>query len=367
MADMERSSPSRMNGAKTPAGWALLAALLFGASAPLSKLLLDAFPPQALAGVLYLGAGIGLAGWGAVRGRRPREAPLSRADAPWLALVVLSGGVIAPILLMEGLSRTTASSAALLLNLEAAFTVFLARCFLGETIGRRVGLGVLAIVAGATVLSWQGHVSWAGLGGSLLVVAASLAWGVDNTLTQKISAADPVRIATFKGLVAGTINLALASARAPLMDMDAPGVLALALATGFLCYGVSIVLYVRSLRHLGAARTGAYFGTAPFWGAILAVAILGEPVTTSLLVAALIMGVGLWLMLTERHQHWHAHEPLFHDHLHVHDEHHHHPHGPGDPPGEPHAHGHHHEPLGHQHPHHPDIHHRHRHGGRPGP
>lgn len=363
---MERFSPSRMTLGKTPAGRALLAALLFGASAPLSKLLLDAFPPQALAGVLYLGAGIGLAGWGALRGRPQREAPLRRADAPWLALVVLAGGVTAPILLMEGLSRTSASTAALLLNLEAAFTVLLARCLLGETIGRRVGLGVLAIVAGATVLSWPGRLSWEGVGGPLLVVAASLAWGVDNTLTQKISAADPVRIATFKGLIAGTINLALASARVPFMDMDAPGVLVAALATGFLCYGVSIALYVRSLRHLGAARTGAYFGTAPFWGAILALAILGEPVTTSLVAAALIMGVGLWLMLTERHQHWHAHEPLFHDHLHVHDEHHNHSHGPDDPPGEPHTHPHHHQTLRHSHAHQPDIHHRHHHGGRSG-
>jgi drug/metabolite transporter (DMT)-like permease len=350
-----------MTGGKAPAGNALLAALLFGASAPLSKRLLDAFPPQALAGVLYLGAGIGLAGWGAVRGRRPREAPLRRADVPWLALVVLSGGVAAPILLMEGLSRTTASSAALLLNLEAAFTVLLARSLLGETIGRRVGLGILAIVAGAVVLSWQGRISWAGLGGPLLVIAASLAWGVDNTLTQKISAADPVRIATFKGLVAGSINLALASARGPSLDLDASRLLVAALATGFLCYGVSIVLYVRSLRHLGVARTGAYFGTAPFWGAILALAILGEPVTTALVAAALIMAAGLWLMLNERHEHWHAHEPFLHDHLHVHDDHHHHPHGPDDPTGEPHTHPHLHEALRHSHAHHPDIHHRHRH------
>jgi drug/metabolite transporter (DMT)-like permease len=349
-----------------PVPQALVAALLFGASAPLAKRLLDTFPPQALAGILYLGAGIGLVGLRAALGARSREAPVRRADLPWLALAILSGGVVAPILLLSGLSRAPASGTALLLNLETAFTVLLARFLLGESIGPRVGLGALAIVAGAAFLSWPGRVDWQGLAGPVLIIAACLGWGIDNTLTQRISAADPLRIAAIKGLVAGSINLGLAATRAPLMAALDLGLLGVALVTGLLCYGVSLVLYVRSLRLIGAGRTGAYFGTAPFWGAALAVAVLGEPVTLPLLAAAGIMGVGLWAMGTERHEHWHAHEPLLHEHRHVHDEHHQHPHGPEDPRGEPHTHRHLHEVMVHSHTHQPDIHHRHRHGGRSG-
>jgi hypothetical protein len=176
---------------------------------------------------------------------------------------------------------------------------------------------------------------------------------VDNNLTRKLSSADPVQIAMVKGLVAGGVNLTLALAHgATLPD---PATLAGAAAIGFLGYGVSLVLFVLALRHLGTARTGAYFSTAPFLGAVLAIAFFDEPITVQLLAAAGLMAIG------QRHDHDHIHEAMEHEHRHVHDEHHQHVHGPSDPPGEPHSHRHRHAPMVHRHPHFPDLHHRHGH------
>jgi drug/metabolite transporter (DMT)-like permease len=342
-------------------GLALAAALLFGASAPLAKGLLAGTTPQLLAGLLYLGSGTGLLLYWVVR-RRTRaaaEAPLGRADLPWLAGAILAGGVVGPLLLMVGLTHTPASAASLLLNLEGVFTAGLAWVVFREHVHRRIVLGMAAIVAGGMLLSWQGRLAWGGLAGPLAVVGACLAWAVDNNLTQKVSTSDPVQITLLKGLVAGATNTALAlllGAR-----WSTVPVLLGALAVGFLAYGVSLVLYVRALRELGTARTGAYFSLAPFIGAGLAIVLWREPVTPLFLLAALLMGLGLWLHLTERHEHEHAHELLEHAHAHVHDLHHQHAHGPDDPPGEPHTHPHRHEPLTHGHPHYPDIHHRHLH------
>ncbi len=342
-------------------GLALAAALLFGASAPLAKGLLSGMTPQLLAGLLYVGSGTGLlAYWlSRRRAREAAEAPLGRADLPWLAGAILAGGVAGPLLLMVGLTRTPASAASLLLNLEAVFTASLAWVVFREHVHRRIVLGMVAIVAGGVLLSWQGRFAWGGLAGPLAVSGACLAWAVDNNLTQRVSASDPVQITMLKGLVAGATNTGLSlllGARWP-----AASVLLGALVVGFLGYGVSLVLYVRALRDLGTARTGAYFSLAPFIGAGLAIALWREPVTPAFLLAALLMGVGLWLHLTERHQHAHAHEALEHAHAHMHDLHHQHAHGPDDPPGEPHTHPHRHEPLTHTHPHYPDIHHRHPH------
>jgi drug/metabolite transporter (DMT)-like permease len=216
-----------------------------------------------------------------------------------------------------------------------------------------------AIVTGGALLSWAGGLTLAGTRGPLLVVAACLGWAVDNNLTQKVSAGDPVEVAGFKGLVAGAVNLTLGL----LLHGALPGAarLAGALVVGLMGYGVSLVLYVRAMRDLGTARTGAYFSLAPFVGALAGLALFREPVTPFFLLAALLMAVGLWLHLTEQHVHAHAHEPLRHAHPHVHDEHHRHGHGPGDPAGEPHVHEHVHQRLVHRHPHYPDIHHRHRH------
>lgn len=343
---------------------ALASAALFGASTPFAKLLLGTVDPWLLAGLLYLGSGIGL---GLVQlARRPlgigaAEAPLRRSDMPWLALVVLAGGVTGPVLLMFGLARTSAANAALLLNLEGLATMAIAWVVFRENVDRRILLGALAILAGAVLLSWQGGPAGVGWG-ALLIAGACVAWGIDNNLTRKLSGADPVQIAMLKGVAAGTVNLGLALlARGAVLP--APATLLGAGLIGFLGYGVSLTLFVLALRHLGTARTGAYFSTAPFIGGALAVPLFGEPITARLLGAAVMMAIGLYLHLVERHDHEHAHEEMAHEHAHVHDEHHQHAHAPDDPPGEPHVHVHRHTRLVHRHPHYPDLHHRHEHAG----
>lgn len=344
------------------AGLAILSALLFGASTPFAKLLLgEGVSPWLLAGLLYLGSGIGLTAFhfgSMLVGGRRSEAPLRRADLGWLALVVVSGGALGPLLLMLGLQFTTASTAALLLNVEGLATMAIAWLVFHENTDARILTGALAIVAGALVLAWTGgtvNFGW----GAALILGACLAWGIDNNLTRKLSNADPVQIAMIKGLVAGTVNCVLAIAMGG--HFPALGTAALAGTIGLLGYGVSLVLFVLALRHLGSARTGAYFSTAPFIGAIIAVAVFKEPVTLQLLAAAGLMAIGLWLHLTEHHEHQHEHDELEHEHRHVHDAHHQHAHTSYDPPGEPHTHEHKHSPLVHSHPHFPDLHHRHGH------
>ena len=340
---------------------ALLAAVLFGASTPIAKGLLDATSPQVLAGLLYLGSGLGL---GVLWLRRRMqeiapEAALTRGDLPWLAGAVLFGGILAPLALMAGLSHTPASASALLLNLEGVFTALIAWLIFAENVDRRITLGMLAIVAGGAALSWQGRLAWGGALGPLLVVGACLGWAIDNNLTQKVAASDPVQIATIKGVVAGTVNLAIGltlGGHLPALPRAAG-----ALALGFLSYGVSLVLYVLAMRSLGTARTGAYFSLAPFVGAAGGLLVWHDPVTPLFIAAAALMAVGLWLHLTERHEHVHVHQSLSHSHRHVHDEHHHHEHGPDVPGGGPHTHEHTHDPLTHGHAHFPDIHHRHGH------
>lgn len=341
--------------------FAILSAFLFGASTPLAKALLGTVDPWLLAGLLYLGAGLGLA---ILHGARsalrpvPPEAPLRRSDAPWLAGVVVSGGIVGPLLLMLGLARTDAATGSLLLNLESLATMAIAWLAFRENVDRRLLLGAFAILAGALTLSWQGRDVALDLG-ALLIAGACLAWGIDNNLTRRLSAADPVQIAMLKGLVAGAVNLMLALAHgAPL---PGTGPILTAALVGFLGYGVSLVLFVLGLRHLGAARTGAYFALAPFIGAVLAVLFLGDPLTIHLIVAGSLMALGLWLHLAERHEHEHVHQALEHEHRHVHDQHHRHTHAAGEPTDEPHTHWHRHEPLRHKHPHYPDLHHRHAH------
>ena len=344
------------------ASLAMASAVLFGASTPFAKRLLgDGVSPWLLAGLLYLGSGVGLSlayfGRGLI-GAPAAEAPLRRADLPWLGLVVLSGGVLGPVLLMVGLVTTAASTAALLLNLEGLATMAIAWLVFRENVDRRLLIGAMAILAGALLLSWRGGPQGAGIG-SLAIAGACLAWGVDNNLTRKLSAADPLQIALIKGLVAGAVNLVLALAMGA--HLPSPGAVVAAALVGFLGYGMSLVLFVLALRHLGAARTGADFSTAPFIGAILATVVFGEPVTIRLVGAGLLMAIGLYLHLAEAHAHEHRHEALDHDHRHVHDAHHQHEHRPDDPPGEPHTHPHRHAPLKHGHPHYPDLHHRHGH------
>lgn len=336
--------------------FALTSAALFGFSAPLAKLLLGQVDPWMLAGLLYLGSGVGLA---VLRPILPMGgAGFSRADWKWLGAAVLSGGVIAPVLMMVGLANSSASSAALLLNLEGVFTLALAWVVFRENVDIRIGLGAAAILAGAALLSWPGQVSGGGWGAAAMA-GACLAWAVDNNLTRRLSAGDPVRIAMIKGLAAGGVNTALALAVGAHLP-PWPAVTGAALV-GLVGYGLSLVLFVLALRHLGTARTGAYFSSAPFVGAVLAVPLLGEPVTPLLMAAGVLMAVGLWLHLTERHAHDHTHEAVEHDHPHGHDEHHRHGHAHGEAEVSHHSHVHAHQRLTHRHPHYPDIDHRHVH------
>jgi drug/metabolite transporter (DMT)-like permease len=339
---------------------ALASAVLFGASAPLAKVLLSSIAPQMLAGLLYLGAGTGLAvihlGRTAL-GFPAAETALRRGDLPWLAAVVILGGCVAPLLLMLGLQQTSASSGSLLLNLEGLATMGIAWLIFKENVDGRLLLGAFAIVIGAMVLSWDGKGIRFDAGGGM-IAGACLAWGLDNNLTRKLSSADPVVTTMIKGLAAGTVNAGLAlAAGSALPSIPVIGAAAL---VGFLGVGVSLILFVLALRHLGTARTGAYFSLAPFIGAVVAILLLGEPLTLQLVLAGLLMGCGLWLHLAERHEHDHQHEVLEHDHSHVHDEHHQHQHD--EAIAETHSHRHRHEPIRHKHPHYPDLHHRHRHG-----
>lgn len=343
---------------------ALLSAALFGVSTPAAKALLGSIDPTVLAGLLYCGAGIGVAVLRRVLRSRfvepqAAEAQLTRGDLPWLVGAIAAGGIAGPILLMLGLARTEAATASLLLTLEGVATALLAWFVFHENFDRRIALGMACLVSGAVVLAWSGTPTMTGLIGPLTIAGACLAWGLDNNLTRKVSLADPLQIVELKGLIAGPGNLLLgltAGGQPP-----APTPMLAAGVVGFLGYGVSLALFILALRHLGTARTGAYFSTAPFMGAVAAILFLREPLTAQLLAAGLLMGLGVWLHITEDHDHEHEHVPMAHTHRHVHDAHHQHEHEPDDPPGEPHTHAHRHERLRHGHPHVPDMHHSHTH------
>jgi drug/metabolite transporter (DMT)-like permease len=341
------------------AGFAIVAAILFGLSTPLAKILLGSMPPVLIAALLYLGSGVGLWIIYFATARQTTEAPLVARDTPWLAGAVLFGGALGPVLLMLGLNATPASSASLLLNLEGVFTALLAWFIFHENFDTRIALGMLSIVAGGVLLSWQGKMAATLPVGALAVMGACLCWAIDNNLTQKVSASNPLQIASIKGSVAGPVNLAIALGMGA--KLPSPLILSGALLVGLIGYGISLACFVLALRHIGTARTGAYFSLAPFVGAGVSLMLFREAVTPLFVGAAALMGIGVWLHLTEHHEHTHTHEPLAHSHQHVHDEHHQHQHEPGMDTTEPHTHWHVHEPLTHRHPHYPDIHHRHAH------
>lgn len=340
--------------------YALLSAALFGASTPLAKALVGDITPLMLAGLLYLGSGLGLTAWKAVRRLTAGDhGRLSRGDLPWLGAAIVCGGIAGPALLMHGLLRTQASTASLLLNLEAVLTALIAWIVFRENVDRRILLGMAAIVAGAVLLSWVEAPRSDGIAGSLLIAGACLCWALDNNFTRRISGSDAVTIASAKGLVAGCASLGLALGQGASLPPTAS--IAAAAALGLVGYGISLVLFIMALRDLGTARTGAYFSVAPFFGALLALVLLGEQVHPGFWVAAVLMAAGVWLHITEQHEHDHVHEPLVHAHEHVHDEHHQHAHGPASNGREPHTHEHRHSALRHRHPHYPDLHHRHGH------
>lgn len=342
---------------------ALLAAVLFGASTPLAKLLVGEMPPLLLAGLLYLGSGLGLSLLLAVRVlRRPQALAalrIPKADWPWLLGAVACGGMAGPVLLLAGLQRSDAASASLLLNLEGVLTALLAWWVFRESTERRIVLGMLAIVAGGVLLSWQpgGALAWSP--GAALIAGACLCWALDNNLTRKVSANDAMLLAAVKGLVAGACNTALALLQGAVLPAAASSGGALAL--GFLGYGLSLTLFVVALRTLGTARTGAYFSVAPLFGVLLSFAVWPAWPAAAFWAAAALMAWGLWLHVSEAHEHEHHHEALDHTHRHHHDEHHRHAHDFPWDEARPHVHPHRHEPLVHRHPHHPDLHHGHGH------
>jgi drug/metabolite transporter (DMT)-like permease len=338
---------------------ALTSAALFGLSTPLAKILLGDLSPWSLASLLYLGSGLGLGLSILLRpSNQHNEAKLVRKDIPWLAGTVLFGGVLGPILLLLGLSTTDSASASLLLNLEAVFTLLLAWIVFREHVDIKLPAGAAAIVLGALLLSWQGGFGQASVG-MLLISLACLSWAVDNNLTRKISAVDPFVLTSVKGIVAGTVNAALAYAMGA--TLPAWPIIGSAMLLGFVSYGLGLVLFIIALRHLGTARTGAYYGTAPFMGALGATVLLATPMTPILVISGLLMAFGAWLHLSEQHVHDHDHAILDHDHKHTHDEHHQHDHGPDQSTHEPHSHTHHHGKLEYGHAHWPDLHHRHGH------
>lgn len=345
------------------AGPALTAALLFGASTPLAKVLTGNISPLLLAGLLYLGSGLGLGilllarTLLGTRGRLSSPA-IPPAELPWLLGAILAGGVLGPALLMMGLASTDAASASLLLNVEGVLTAVIAWVVFKENADRQIVIGMVAIVLGGALLAWEPGGARPSAG-ALLVIGACLCWAVDNNLTRKVSTNDARLVACLKGLIAGACNTAIAlSFGANIPAMPAIGS---SLLVGFLGYGLSLTLFVVGLRTLGTARTGAYFSVAPLFGVIISFVLWPQPPDGLFWGSAALMGLGVWLHLRERHDHLHTHEPLEHTHSHRHDDHHKHVHDFPWDGKEPHVHPHRHGPLTHKHPHYPDIHHRHPH------
>jgi len=274
---------------------AIAAAALFGASTPAAKAVVSGVDPLMLAGLLYLGSGVGLTILRIASGQTGWM--FKRADLPWLAAAVVSGGMAGPALLMLGLTTVTGSAASLLLTLEGVFTALIAWIVFREPFNLRVGLGMVSIVAGAALLSLGGGSGRAAVGGALAIAAACLCWAIDNNCTSRISHTDAPALAAVKGLIAGIVNVGLAlttGAAVPSM-----GSIALSGLIGLFGYGISLVLFVLALRQVGAARTGAYFSTAPFLGAALSLGLLREAWSWTLLGAGLLMALGVWLHLTE--------------------------------------------------------------------
>ncbi len=341
---------------------AVLAAMLFGVSTPFSKILLDDIQPLPLAALLYFGCGFGVLifklGKLLFQSKKETEAGITKKDIPWLAGIVLTGGVTAPIILMFSLKGTPAATASLLLNFEAVSTAFIAALFFKESLGKRIWISVALITVAAIILTWSSSGDWGFSMGAVGIIAACILWGADNNLTRCISSKDPLTTTVIKGFGAGVVSLILSlvsSAHFP----SVPSLL-LALALGAFSYGISIVLFILSMRNMGAARAGAFFATAPFIGSLISILTFGEIPAVQFYISLPLMITGAVLILGEKHGHMHVHECVEHDHKHRHDDlHHNHRHEIGCL--EEHSHSHIHENLIHDHSHLPDIHHRHSH------
>lgn len=332
---------------------ALLAALFFGASAPISKLLLGDVPPVLMAALLYLGSGTGISLVKLYRRftKDQKEAGIRHLDLKWLAGAIVSGGILAPIILMISLQNTPASTASLLLNFEGAGTTLIALVFFRESISRRALGAILVITLASIFLSTDFRSGFGFSLGALGVILACVLWGVDNNFTRNISAKDPLTIVAWKGLVAGSFSLLLGLGLG--QQLPALTIILRILLLGFICYGLSTMLFIYSMRGLGAARTSALYGTAPMAGVLLSFIIFRDPLTLLFGIAAILMVAGAWLLANEEHAHFHIHMPVVHEHRHDHDDFH--MHGSTDV----HSHEHEHPRTEHEHGHMPDIHHRH--------
>ncbi len=340
---------------------ALSAAILFGASTPIAKYFMGGNSPILIAGLLYSGSGIGLMLIKIIRDLGWNNPRLSNSESGWLAGAICFGGILAPILLMYGLSQTSSANASLLLNLEAVLTSIIAWVVFKENADRRIIIGMILIVIGGLILSLPhgGTTKADGAFGILAIVAACLCWAIDNNLTRKVSAADSLFIAGSKGLVAGVVNISLALWLGS--SMPHTMMIAIILLCGFLGYGLSLLLFILALRGLGTSRTGAYFSVAPFIGAAIAIVIFNESVNLLFWLALLFMAIGVWMHLTEIHEHEHTHDEEFHEHYHIHDEHHQHEHDFVLHNKSGHTHPHQHDRMSHSHHHYPDVNHLHRH------
>ena len=343
--------------------YGFLAAILFGISAPLAKLLLEGVDPIVLAGLLYLGAGIALGLvllLASVMGRSSREARLEKRDVPWLVGAILTGGVVGPILLLLGLQQTPAATTSLLLNFEVVATGLIAFALFKESVGRTTWVAIAAVAMGGALLSLDPSAGWGISAGAILILGACLAWGFDNNFTGKISLKDPKRIVAIKGFAAGAFSLLLGlSLGRPFPTLSR---VLWALALGSVGYGASIALFVQSLRRVGAARTGALFGIAPFIGVALSLLIFRQLPQITFFFALPLMILAAVLLSREKHEHEHLHTGETHTHSHKHDDaHHEHEHIGHDSESASHVHEHTHEAVAHAHAHKPDPHHRHEH------
>ncbi len=341
---------------------AFIAALFFGCIAPGAKLLSQTLPPQSMAGLMYLSAGMGL--FVILLFRRNFKAAISRVqktDFKWFILATIFGGISGPAFLTYGINYISGSTASLLLNLEAVLTSLIAWFIFKEHFEKKIVYGIILILLGCLTLSFNSQMS-SGVDtflGFVLICLACLSWGIDNNVTRNISHLDPVLTASFKGLIAGSSNLFLGYL---IGERLSAGTEVLMLSVlGFLGIGISLVAFIVSLGAIGTSRTGAIFSTAPFIGSLLSIVFLKEPLSLPFTFALMLMAGGLWFHLSEDHGHEHEHYELEHTHEHIHDEHHQHSHSVNDPTSVPHLHRHKHKQLIHKHPHFPDIHHQHEH------
>ena len=347
---------------KQPLIYIFVSAALFGISPPLAKLLVQDIPPVALAGLLYLGAFMGLSLYSIIKGivsnESVRSINLKKGDYPWLFGAVVSGGIIAPICLMLGLSQISGFTTSLLLNLEGIFTAVIAVIFFDEKAAKRLWLALMCMTVAGVFLTWDSSQSKFNFLGPLLVTFAMLCWGIDNNLTRNISTRNPIQITRIKGFVSGLVSVSLAYTLGINIQWDVSIVYALLL--GSFSYGISLVFFIKAIEGLGSFRTGIFFSLAPFIGAVTSLILLQEWIGWVMFPAIMLTVAGVWLISTEKHLHLHLHQEVVHTHLHNHkDRHHIHEHA-----GiihEPHVHEHKHPEESHIHSHWPDTHHRHEH------